>query len=88
MNADPAIATCAAMSEIQPPEVIRVSTVQVACDGSGEIAPELGQRMTEPLKQARVLGSLFRGNEIGVGLQQHMSAPAAVMPLGGPVILP
>ena len=25
-----------------PPEVIRVSTVQVACDGSGEISPELG----------------------------------------------
>ena len=25
-----------------PPEVIRVSTVQVACDGSGEISPALG----------------------------------------------
>ena len=25
-----------------PPEVIRVSTVQVACDGSGEISAELG----------------------------------------------
>jgi uncharacterized Zn-finger protein len=25
-----------------PPEVIRVSTVQVACDGSGEVAPVLG----------------------------------------------
>lgn len=29
-------------SEIPPPEVIRVSTVQVACDGSGEISPALG----------------------------------------------
>ena len=25
-----------------PPETIRVSTLQVACDGSGEISPELG----------------------------------------------
>lgn len=25
-----------------PPEVLRVSTVQVACDGSGEVSPELG----------------------------------------------
>ena len=25
-----------------PPEVLRVSTVQVACDGSGEIDPSLG----------------------------------------------
>ena len=25
-----------------PPEVIRVSTLQVACDGSGEVSPELG----------------------------------------------
>lgn len=25
-----------------PPEVLRVSTVQVACDGSGEIDPALG----------------------------------------------
>ena len=25
-----------------PPEVFRVSTVQVACDGSGEVSPELG----------------------------------------------
>jgi uncharacterized Zn-finger protein len=25
-----------------PPEVFRVSTVQVACDGSGEIDPALG----------------------------------------------
>lgn len=25
-----------------PPETIRVATVQVACDGSGEISPELG----------------------------------------------
>jgi NADH dehydrogenase (ubiquinone) Fe-S protein 6 len=29
-------------SKIPPPEVIRVSTVQVACDGSGEVSPELG----------------------------------------------
>ncbi len=29
-------------SNIPPPEVIRVSTTQVACDGSGEVAPELG----------------------------------------------
>ena len=25
-----------------PPEVIRVPTLQVACDGSGEVSPELG----------------------------------------------
>ena len=30
------------MQPIEPPEVIRVSTVQVACDGSGEISPALG----------------------------------------------
>ena len=30
------------MTAQPPPEVIRVSTVQVACDGSGEIAPALG----------------------------------------------
>ena len=29
-------------SEIPPPEVIRVTTVQVACDGSGEVSPALG----------------------------------------------
>ena len=29
-------------SKIPPPEVIRVSSIQVACDGSGEISPELG----------------------------------------------
>jgi uncharacterized Zn-finger protein len=37
-----AVATSAHMKEIQPPEVIRVSTVQVACDGSGEISAALG----------------------------------------------
>jgi NADH dehydrogenase (ubiquinone) Fe-S protein 6 len=30
------------MQSIQPPEIIRVSTLQVACDGSGEVTPELG----------------------------------------------
>ena len=29
-------------SQIPPPEVIRVKTVQVACDGSGEVSPALG----------------------------------------------
>src|SRR3954463_10640792 len=29
-------------SDIPPPEVIHVSKLQVACDGSGEIAPALG----------------------------------------------
>jgi uncharacterized Zn-finger protein len=29
-------------SSVPPPEVIRVSKLQVACDGSGEIAPALG----------------------------------------------
>lgn len=29
-------------SKIPPPEVIRVSTDRVACDGSGEVSPELG----------------------------------------------
>ena len=32
----------AAMQGPPPPEVLRVSTVQVACDGSGEIDPALG----------------------------------------------
>jgi len=32
----------AAMPAPPPPEVIRVSTLQVACDGSGEISPALG----------------------------------------------
>jgi uncharacterized Zn-finger protein len=29
-------------SQFPPPEVIRVPTIQVACDGSGEVASELG----------------------------------------------
>jgi uncharacterized Zn-finger protein len=28
--------------QIPPPEVIRVSSLSVACDGSGEVTPELG----------------------------------------------
>jgi NADH dehydrogenase (ubiquinone) Fe-S protein 6 len=30
------------MQPIEPPEVIRIKTDRVACDGSGEITPELG----------------------------------------------
>ena len=30
------------MPQIEPPEVIRIKTDRVACDGSGEITPELG----------------------------------------------
>jgi uncharacterized Zn-finger protein len=30
------------MQEIPPPETLKVSTLQVACDGSGDIAPALG----------------------------------------------
>ena len=30
------------MQPIQPPEIIRVKTERVACDGSGEVTPELG----------------------------------------------
>lgn len=30
------------MTAPPPPEVFTVSTVQVACDGSGAVAPELG----------------------------------------------
>ena len=30
------------MPPIPPPEVIRVSSESVACDGSGEVAPALG----------------------------------------------
>lgn len=30
------------VSQFPPPEVIRVSTDRVACDGSGEVSPELG----------------------------------------------
>ena len=29
-------------SEIPPPETIRVKSLQVACDGSGEVEPALG----------------------------------------------
>ena len=29
-------------SKIPPPETIRVKSLQVACDGSGEISPALG----------------------------------------------
>jgi uncharacterized Zn-finger protein len=28
--------------QIPPPEIIRVSSLSVACDGSGEVTPELG----------------------------------------------
>ena len=31
-----------AAMQIPPPETIRVTTLQVACDGSGEISPALG----------------------------------------------
>ena len=30
------------MQQIQPPEVIRIKTDRVACDGSGEVSPDLG----------------------------------------------
>lgn len=30
------------MSSIPPPEVLKVSDVKVACDGSGAVSPELG----------------------------------------------
>ncbi len=30
------------MQSIPPPEVFRVTTLAVACDGSGEVAPDLG----------------------------------------------
>lgn len=30
------------MQSIEPPEVIRVDKVEVACDGSGDISPALG----------------------------------------------
>jgi uncharacterized Zn-finger protein len=42
LNLGGAVATSAAMQPLQPPEVIRVKSVQVACDGSGEISPYLG----------------------------------------------
>jgi uncharacterized Zn-finger protein len=29
-------------AEIPPPEVIRVAALSVACDGSGEVTPDLG----------------------------------------------
>ena len=34
--------SAASPNSIPPPEVFRVKTVQVACDGSGEIDPGLG----------------------------------------------
>ena len=30
------------MQAIPPPEILYIDSVQVACDGSGEVAPELG----------------------------------------------
>jgi uncharacterized Zn-finger protein len=30
------------MSSIPPPEICKVATAQVACDGSGAVSPELG----------------------------------------------
>lgn len=32
----------AGMSSIPPPEVLKVSDLKVACDGSGAVSPELG----------------------------------------------
>ena len=42
MNGGGAVATSILMQSIPPPEVFRVSTAQIACDGSGEIDPALG----------------------------------------------
>jgi uncharacterized Zn-finger protein len=42
LNQGGRVATSDPMTAQPPPEVIRVSTVQVACDGSGEVAPSLG----------------------------------------------
>lgn len=42
LNRGVPVATSRGMNSIPPPEVIRVKTVQVACDGSGEISPALG----------------------------------------------
>ncbi len=30
------------MSALPPPEIVRVSSLKVACDGSGAVSPELG----------------------------------------------
>ena len=45
-------------SQIPPPEVIRVSELQVVCDGSGDIAPALGHprvylRIDEEIGESR-----------------------------------
>jgi NADH dehydrogenase (ubiquinone) Fe-S protein 6 len=42
LNLGGAIATSPDMQSIPPPEIFRVSTLQVVCDGSGEVVPELG----------------------------------------------
>jgi NADH dehydrogenase (ubiquinone) Fe-S protein 6 len=42
LNQGGRVATSDPMTAQPPPVVIRVSTVQVACDGSGEVAPSLG----------------------------------------------
>ena len=34
--------SAASANALPPPEVFRVNTVQVACDGSGEVSPALG----------------------------------------------
>jgi NADH dehydrogenase (ubiquinone) Fe-S protein 6 len=42
LNTGGAVATSHRMESIPPPEVIRIKSLQVACDGSGDIVPELG----------------------------------------------
>ncbi len=34
--------SAASANALPPPEVFRVTTVQVACDGSGDVSPALG----------------------------------------------
>lgn len=42
MSRLPAVLKWQAMSDLPPPEIIKVSTSRVACDGSGAVSPELG----------------------------------------------
>ena len=54
------------------------------------VAPELGERRAEPAEQPGVLGPLFTGDDITVGLEQHQEASlsGATCHTGSRFILP
>ena len=42
MSRLPVVLKWQAMPDLPPPEIFKVSTTRVACDGSGAVSPELG----------------------------------------------